>query len=499
MSCEMSLLDTKTVPQKVEVCDTGAQSSSSENEVSNMNISVLVDAKHEYSRQLVQLIRPHFLSGVMSIYEEAQSMCEEANEDDLCMLTFQELLCQVPKWNRMLVKEETARIAKLSECDWIDDLITAVFVCHTKILTTVRITNKSSKKINLQIPTLNDFIHQVYIELAREFWKHPYLISLHDTTKLQYQKNLAVADEKIETCIEATIRKMLPIKNILKEYLTNSDEYSSDTSMLDIDTVMSGSPMISKKEVGGSTIEKTDNSTVESNKSNGTEFSKAASNPDTKKMNGLGTMQLNKQNVTASNNTPPLLTPPKEFDDILAGLNIGNTNGDRSKKELAFNSISGLSSSLVNNIPQAGGGEKNHNTPGLGNVTKSSPSDISGSILGIGGGGGAAASSPSDISGSILGIGGGGGAAASSPSDISGSILGIGGGGGATAQSSADLSCSILGNLGGMEEVVVDFGGPRSAPPSPKIDSSVMSQFDKLGGSTNTTVTPSDTNKFSFF
>ena len=78
----------------------------SSGEVSNMNISVLVDAKQEYSRQLVQLIRPHFLSGIMSIYEEAQSMCQEANEEDLCMLTFQELLSQVPKWSKVLVEQE---------------------------------------------------------------------------------------------------------------------------------------------------------------------------------------------------------------------------------------------------------------------------------------------------------------------------------------------------------------------------------------------------------
>ena len=36
----------------------------------------------------------------------------------------------------------------LTDCDWFDDLLTAVFVCHTKILTTVRVTNKN-RRINL--------------------------------------------------------------------------------------------------------------------------------------------------------------------------------------------------------------------------------------------------------------------------------------------------------------------------------------------------------------
>ena len=104
------------------------------------------------------------------------------------------------------------------DVNYLEDLLTAVFVCHTKILTTVRVTNKD-RKINLKIPSVENFLHQVYIEMARAFWKHPYLLNPMDVSKLEYQENLRKSESMIYECLETTIRKLLPVKDILKEYL----------------------------------------------------------------------------------------------------------------------------------------------------------------------------------------------------------------------------------------------------------------------------------------
>lgn len=192
------------------------------------SVAVLVDAKREYSKQLIQTIRSHLLSGVLSIYDEAFSVCEENKEPDLAMLTFQELLGEVPKWNSVMIADETNRIVDESQCDFLEDLLTAVFVCHTKILTTVRVTNKD-RKINLKVPSVENFVHQVYIEMAREFWKHPYLLNPMDVSKLEYQQNLRKAENIIHDCLESTVRKLLPVKDILKEYL-KEDHDGVDTA-----------------------------------------------------------------------------------------------------------------------------------------------------------------------------------------------------------------------------------------------------------------------------
>ena len=183
--------------------------------MSDFSVNVLVDAKEEYMKQIVRVLSPHLLNGLLSIFDESIEICKSNDEEDLTLLTFQELLSQVPKWSQVLVEQESDSIVKESQCDYIEDLLTATFVCHTKILTSVRVTNKN-KRINLKIPSVERFIHHVYIEMAREFWKHPYLLKKDDITKLDYQKNLRDVENIISTCIENTVRKLLPVKNILK-------------------------------------------------------------------------------------------------------------------------------------------------------------------------------------------------------------------------------------------------------------------------------------------
>jgi hypothetical protein len=187
--------------------------------MSEYNISILVDAKQEYTKQLITILKPEILSSFISIYNEALDLCRSNKENDLILLRFQDLLSQVPKWNQNMIDEICKDIITTSGCDWLDDLITAIFVSHTKILTTVRVGNKS-KKINLKIPCLENFIHRTYINVARELWKTPDL--LHEKkigTKLEYQKNIKTVELIISECIETTIRSLLPVKNILKEYL----------------------------------------------------------------------------------------------------------------------------------------------------------------------------------------------------------------------------------------------------------------------------------------
>lgn len=191
--------------------------------MSDFSVNVLVDAKEEYMKQIVRVLCPPLLNGLLSIYEESAEICANNNEKDLVLLTFQELLSQVPKWSQVLVEQEADNIVKESQCDYLEDLLTATFVCHTKILTSVRVTNKN-KRINLKIPSVERFVHHVYIEMAREFWKHPYLLKRDDVSKLEYQKRLREVETIIQSCVQNTVRKLLPVKNILKEYLAEDGE-----------------------------------------------------------------------------------------------------------------------------------------------------------------------------------------------------------------------------------------------------------------------------------
>ena len=195
------------------------------------NLSVLVDAKTEYTKQLTNLLVPHIYDGIKSIYDETTEYCK-INNDNSVLMRFQEKLSLIPKWNQDMLNSECERIMNDSGCDWLDELVTAVFLSHTKILTAVKKANKKQKKINLKIPKIDHFIHKCYIECAREFWRNPYLFSRR-CTQAEYQRNSRESQKIICTTIEETIRKLLPVKNILKEYLGEDEGSDTDTSFID--------------------------------------------------------------------------------------------------------------------------------------------------------------------------------------------------------------------------------------------------------------------------
>ena len=190
------------------------------------NITVLVDAKTEYTKQLSNILVPFIFEGVKSIYDSTLTMCK-INNDKSTLMRFQEQLSQIPKWNQDIINEEFERIVEDSGCDWLDELVTAVFLSHTKILTAIR-SNKQNNKINLKIPKIDHFIHKCYIESAREFWKNPYLFN-ENVGQCDYQRNVRDCHKIIEKSIEETIRKLLPVKNILKEYLGSSYKEEEDS------------------------------------------------------------------------------------------------------------------------------------------------------------------------------------------------------------------------------------------------------------------------------
>jgi hypothetical protein len=180
-----------------------------------LNTPIFAQAKVEYTAQLVDMLYPHMFDGVKSIYDESQLLYGKKKMPIL--LIFRELLEKVPIWNSEIIDSECSRIVSNSSCDYIDDLITAVFISHTKILTSIG-PNKNFQKINVTIPKTSTFVHKCYINTARELWKNPYLFN-ENVPGHEFQKNNKEIESIIQKCIENTIRNSLPIKDILKEHL----------------------------------------------------------------------------------------------------------------------------------------------------------------------------------------------------------------------------------------------------------------------------------------
>ena len=112
-------------------------------------ISNLHESRNEWCSRLVSIFTPLVQEGIKSIFNEAWNMCSKNNELDKYLMTFQNLLSRIPKWNNEIIEEERKRIIERSGCNYLEDLITCVHIIQLKVLTCTRVGYKQKKKENI--------------------------------------------------------------------------------------------------------------------------------------------------------------------------------------------------------------------------------------------------------------------------------------------------------------------------------------------------------------
>jgi hypothetical protein len=221
-------------------------------------IANLHEARNEWCSRLVSLFTPLVLEGLRSIFEEAWKMCVDTDEMNKYLMTFQNLLSRIPKWNTVIVEEERKRIIERSGCNYLEDLITCVHIIQLKVLTCIRVGNKQ-KKIDISIPKLDPFIHKVYIHTARKIYSNVYLFE-KNISPLQTQKNGRELEMIIQEAILTTIRESIPTESIIRAYMDESVEQEEEVFIENIQE-----PQVTKDE------EKTDEDNIKMEKEEETE------------------------------------------------------------------------------------------------------------------------------------------------------------------------------------------------------------------------------------
>ena len=188
----------------------------------DFNVSALHESKNEWGARLLTILTPLIVEGFKSIFEESLNLCKANNEMDKYLMTFQNFISRIPKWNPTIIENEKKRICDKSGCTYLDDLITCVHIIQLKLLTAVRAGTKQ-KKVDIQIPKFEDFIHKVYIHVARKIYKNVYLFETN-IPPLQTQKNHRELEVIIQECILNAVRESIPIDMILRAYLDETIE-----------------------------------------------------------------------------------------------------------------------------------------------------------------------------------------------------------------------------------------------------------------------------------
>lgn len=173
---------------------------------------ILAARKEVQGHANVFLVKP-----ILDVFEEIYARCMKM---DGKMKTFQRALKEIPQWTSHIVSKCTDRIQQ--ECDFLPQLITALFLSHIKILSSIKI-NKISH-IRVKVPKREKFIHAVLIECAKAFYESPLLFRSGD----KRTRHAVVND-----AIEITVRRFLPLKDILSAYLAGKSSRRAEESESD--------------------------------------------------------------------------------------------------------------------------------------------------------------------------------------------------------------------------------------------------------------------------
>jgi len=173
------------------------------------NLNVLVEAKKEYLGQLCLIMCPPMIEVFDEMYKESIKISKGRK----ILIMFQKLLKEVPNWSNAMSKQHTDNIA--DRCAWFNDLLAAVFVACTKILSAVRL-KAGNKKISLKLPTNEVFIQSCYNNIAKDLYKDPYIFH-NEQSEYTRDESLTM---RFCTAIETTVKELIPVQQILQTYMS---------------------------------------------------------------------------------------------------------------------------------------------------------------------------------------------------------------------------------------------------------------------------------------
>lgn len=181
------------------------------------SVGLYSEARNEYMKQLCTWIVPPLVDFFRVEYNALTKIHGKKT-----MSAFQTFCTEVPKWNQDVIETHINSVLDGCRCDYVEELMTAVFVAHTKMLTAIR-TNGKQKKLQITLPKLDHFLHRVFTECARSLWKAPFLFAT-ELSSVERQKNVLQAEAMCGEAMNAAVRSLLPVKNILREYLDEEEE-----------------------------------------------------------------------------------------------------------------------------------------------------------------------------------------------------------------------------------------------------------------------------------
>lgn len=191
------------------------------------NIKAILDIKDEYTNRFISITRERIKEGYQSIYDNVK---ENNKTPKLILKEFQDKLKLVPVWSEKMIEDEFNRIKIISKCDYLEELIEALFSSYSQMFMIV-----NNKKFDnpVKIPSHHYVLHNCYIEIARELWRKPQLFyHRYDNQKRQLLND--ELNKLIDNSINNSIKKLIPFKELLNNYLDKTNTTIEELDSLKI-------------------------------------------------------------------------------------------------------------------------------------------------------------------------------------------------------------------------------------------------------------------------
>lgn len=173
-------------------------------------------ATHYLVGRLTDIMVPIMREKFIQMYKEALEQAKNTR-GHVVQNVFKVLLEEVANWNNTMIKEHTDLYVTASK-GTLGNILASVFICYVKMLSSAIRMSKDSKKMNITLPTNDNFVHACINNAAIELIKHMDIFRIEKES----ERNRAI-DEICKAAILKTIHDIIPINEIFSAYMTSSE------------------------------------------------------------------------------------------------------------------------------------------------------------------------------------------------------------------------------------------------------------------------------------
>ena len=180
----------------------------------SLDLQMLSLAREEYIQILNGILGEGVTNGLVAQYETAISNAPPRAK----VRTYQRVLKDVVLWNAHVIAAESQRILGDSKT-MLQQILAAIYVSNVKIMASIRVSGGVSY-VSIVIPSCDSFVHRVYIESARIIYHNPLVMHIESARATDVFQRSDLLTRIVHTAIKKALRAMLPIKELLEEYLS---------------------------------------------------------------------------------------------------------------------------------------------------------------------------------------------------------------------------------------------------------------------------------------